>query len=132
MPMRLVVILLGRLLPLLQSTAVPGVPLLQSAASGRPTAATYMHTIATLAQGQDQTVLSCSARSAEVCGLRVYIRLRRPVGNLGHFHPQAQPPRGSSPDPNTRFPPGTLLLFEGTRSFSHNHPDGAAPAKHTT
>ena len=92
MPMRLVVILLGRLLPLLQSTAVPGVPLLQSAGrsgSGRPTA-THMHTMATLAQGQDHD----------------RPHLLSPIGcNLGHSHPQAQPPRGSSPHPNTRFPP---------------------------
>ena len=82
MPLRLVVVLLGRLLPLLQSTTVPRAPLLQSTgrtASGRPTAATYMHTMATLAQGQDQTVLTCSARSAEVCGLReFYVRLHPP------------------------------------------------------
>ena len=30
-----------------------------------------MHTMATLAQGQDQTALTCSARSAEVCRLYV-------------------------------------------------------------
>ena len=42
MPLRLLVILLGRLLPSLQSTAVPGVPLLQASgksASGKPAAA---------------------------------------------------------------------------------------------
>ena len=44
------------------------------------------------------------------------LRLHPPVCNLGHFHPQAQPAHG----PNTRFLPGTLLLFEGTLSFSHN------------
>ena len=46
MPLRLLVILLGRLLPLLQSTAVPGVPLLQASgrsASGKPVAASLMH-----------------------------------------------------------------------------------------
>ena len=47
-PLRLLVILL---LPLLQSTAVPGVPLLQASgksASGKPAAASLMHTMARL------------------------------------------------------------------------------------
>ena len=105
----------------LQSTTSPG--------------ATYMHTMATLAQGEDQTVLNCSARSAEVCGLReFYVRLHPPVGNLGHFHQQTQPPRGSSPDPNTRFPPGT---FPSSRARSpsdlliQRYPDGATAAEST-
>ena len=80
-----------------------------------------MHTMAPVSQHEDQTVLTCSAHSAEVCGLReFYVQLQPPVSNLGHFHQQAHPPRGSSPDPNTRFPPGTFLLFEGALSFSHN------------
>ena len=42
--------------------------------------------MAPVTQGEDQTFLTCTARSAEVCGLReFYVRLQPPVGNLGHF-----------------------------------------------
>ena len=45
-------------------------------------------------QARGKTKLSSLAEwSAEVCGLReFYVRLQPPVGNLGHFHPQAHPP----------------------------------------
>ena len=33
----------------------------------------------------------------------------------------------STPDGNTRFAPGTLLLFEGTLAFPHLEPDGPTP-----
>ena len=64
MPLRQLVILLGRLLPLLQSTAVPGVPLLQTSgrsASGKP-AASLMHTMARLTG--HQYWITSHARSA--------------------------------------------------------------------
>ena len=83
LPLRLLVILLGRLLPLLQSTA------------------------------KAQHVVSCTAYSAEISGLRQYRLLSRPtITNLGHFHPDRRPAQDSKPDGNTRFPPGTLILLE--------------------
>ena len=81
MPLRLLVILLGRLLPLLQSTAVPGVPLLQASgksASGKPAAASLMHTMARLTS---ENWLSCHARSADVCGLQRVL----PPFQSGHY-----------------------------------------------
>ena len=128
MPLRLLVIMLGRLLPLLQSTAVPGVPLVQASgksASGRPTAASLMHTMACLPADSS---IACHARSADVCGLRQFYVLFQPaISNLGHFHPQRPPPANSKPDGNTRFAPGTLLLFEGTLNFPHLELDGPIP-----
>ena len=73
MPLRLLlVILLGQLLPLLQSTAVLGVPLLHSRKgdSGRPAAATLQHTMAQITG--DQNWVTCHARSADTCGLREF------------------------------------------------------------
>ena len=70
LPLRLLVILLGRLLSLLRSTATPGTPLLQ--AFGKPAGrkagpARIMHTMARIHPGEH--VLWCSALSAEVFGL---------------------------------------------------------------
>ena len=128
MPLRLLVILLGRLLPLLQSTAVPGVPLVQASgksASGKPTAASLMHTIARL---PPESSLACHARSADVCGLREFYILFSPViSGLCHFHPLRTPPENSKPEGNTRFAPGTLLLFEGTLKVPHLELDGPTP-----
>ena len=128
MPLRLLVILLGRLLPLLQSTAVPA-PLLQASgksASGKPVAASLMHTMARLIG--HQYGVTCHARSADTCSLREYYLLfQPPITNLGHFHPRRQPPSGSTPDGNTRFAPGTLLLFKGELTFSHLNQDGPTP-----
>ena len=118
MPLRLLVILLGRLLPLLQSTAVPGVPLLQASgrsASSKPVAASLMHTMARVTT---ENWISCHARSADTCSLREFYLLFHPaITNLCHFHPRRQPPESSAPDGNTRFAPGTLLLFEGKLTF---------------
>ena len=106
-----------------QSTAVPGAPLLQASgksASGKPAAASLMHTMARLTS---ENWLSCHARSADVCGLREFYLLFSPaITDL--FHPRRNPPANSAPDGNTRFAPGTLLLFEGTLSFPHLEPDG--------
>ena len=128
MPLRLLVILLGRLLPLLQSTAVPGVPLVQASgksASGKPAAASLMHTMARL---PPESALACHARSADVCGLREFYVLFSPViSDLCHFHPRRTPPANSKPEGNTRFAPGTLLLFEGTLKFPHLELDGPIP-----
>ena len=96
MPLRLLVILLGRLLPLLQSTAVPGVRLVQTSgksASGKPAAASLMHTMACLTP---ESSLACHARSADVCGLREFHIIFCPViSNLCHFHPRRKPPENS-------------------------------------
>ena len=128
MPLRLLVILLGRLLPLLQSTAVPGVPLLHASrksASGKPAAASLMHTMARVIS---ENWLSCHTRSADICGLRnLYLLFSPAIAGLCHFHPRRNPPENSTPDGNTRFAPGTLLLLEGTLTFPHLEPDGPTP-----
>ena len=49
------------------------------------------------------------------------------ISHLGHFHPQRTPPENSKPEGNTRFAPGTLLLFEGTLKFPHLELDGPMP-----
>ena len=49
------------------------------------------------------------------------------ITDLCHFHPRRNPPANSAPEGNTRFAPGTLLLFEGTLDFSHLEPDGPTP-----
>ena len=57
---------------MLQSTAVPGVPLLQASgksASGKPVAASLMHTMAPVTV---DNWISCHARSADTCGLREF------------------------------------------------------------
>ena len=119
LPLRLLVILLGRLLPLLRSTATPGTLLLP---------ARIMHTMASIHPGEH--TLWCSALSAEVCGLRHFqITFYPPITSLAHFHPLRKPPQHSRPDGNTRFPSGTLLLLEvsaphGARRTSKPSADG--------
>ena len=70
LPLRLLVLLLGRLLPLLRSTATTGAPLLE--ASGKTSGkragpARIMHTLAKI--NPQEHSLGCIALSAEVCGL---------------------------------------------------------------
>ena len=49
------------------------------------------------------------------------------ISDLCHFHPRRTPPENSKPEGNTRFAPGTLLLFEGTLKFPHLELDGPTP-----
>ena len=127
LPLRLLVLLLGRLLPLLRSTATTGAPLLE--ASGKTSGkragpARIMHTMAKI--NPQEYMLGCIALSAEVCGLRHYRLTFWPsITSLAHFHPMRKPPQGSKPDGNVRFPPGTLLLLEV--SFACPHGQGRAP-----
>ena len=104
--LRLLVILLGRLLPLLRSTATPGTPLLQASGktAGRKAGpARIMHTMASINAREHS--LWCSALSAEVCGLRHFqLTFYPPITSLAHFHPARKPPQNSRPDGNTRFP----------------------------
>ena len=84
-----------------------------------------MHTMARLTS---ENWLACHARSADVCGLREFYLLFSPaISDLCHFHPRRNPPENSTPEGNTRFAPGTLLLFEGTLRFPHLEPDGPTP-----
>ena len=84
-----------------------------------------MHTMARLTS---ENWLACHARSADVCGLREFYLLFSPaISGLCHFHPRRKPPENSPPEGNTRFAPGTLLLFEGTLKFPHLEPDGPTP-----
>ena len=123
LPLRLLVLLLGRLFPLLRSTATTGSPLLE--ASGKTSGkragpARIMHTMAKINQKHS---LGCIALSAEVCGLRHYrLTFWPPITSLAHFHPMRKPPQGSKPDGNVRFLPGTLLLLEV--SFAAPHAQG--------
>ena len=127
LPLRLLVLLLGRLLPLLRSTATTGAPLLE--ASGKTSGkragpARIMHTMAKI--NPQEHLLGCIALSAEVCGLRHYgLTFWPSITSLAHFHPMRKPPQGSKPDGNVRFPPGTLLLLEV--SFASPHGQGSAP-----
>ena len=124
LPLRLLVLLLGRLLPLLRSTATTGAPLLE--ASGKTSGkragpARSMHTMAKINPHEHSLV--CVALSAEVCGLRHYrISFWPTITSLAHFHPLRKPPQGSKPDGNMRFPAGTLLLLEV--SFVAPHAQG--------
>ena len=75
-----------------------------------------------------ESSLACHARSADVCGLREFYTIFSPViSSLCHFHPLRTPPENSKPEGNTRFAPGTLLLFEGTLKFPHLELDGPTP-----
>ena len=127
LPLRLLVLLLGRLLPLLRSTATTGAPMLE--ASGKTSGqragpARIMHTMAKI--NPQEHSLGCIALSAEVCGLRHYrLTFSPPITSLAHFHPLRKPPQGSKPDGNVRFPAGTLLLLEV--SFAASHAQGGAP-----
>ena len=105
LPLRLLVLLLGRLLPLLRSTATTGAPLVE--ASGKTSGkragpARIMHTMAKINPHEHSLV--CVALSAEVCGLRHYrISFWPTITSLAHFHPLRKPPQGSKPDGNMRF-----------------------------
>ena len=73
LPLRLLVLLFGRLLPLLRSTATTGAPLLEASgktSSKRAGPARIMHTMAKV--NPQEHSLGCIALSAEVCGLRHY------------------------------------------------------------
>ena len=95
LPLRLLVILLGRILPLLRSTATPGTPLLQ--AFGKPAGrkagqARIMHTMARIVPSEH--TLWCTALSADFCGLRHFqLVFYPPITSLAHFHPLRKPPR---------------------------------------
>ena len=124
--LRLLVLLLGRLLPLLRSTATTGAPLLEAGKTSgkRAGPARIMHTMAKI--NPQEHLLGCIALSAEVCGLRHYrLTFWPPITSLAHFHPMRKPPQGSKPDGNVRFPPGTLLLLEV--SFAAPHAQGGDP-----
>ena len=122
LPLRLLVILLGGLLPLLRSTATPGTPLLQAfgKTAGRKFGpALIMHTMASINPREHS--LWCSAPSAEVCGLHHFqLTFYPPITSLAHFHSARKPPQHSRPDGNTRFPSGTLLLLEVSFAASHD------------
>ena len=125
LPLRLLVLLLGRLLPLLRSTAATGAPpLLEvSGKTSRKRAgpARIMHALAKINPHEHSLV--CVALSAEVCGLRHYrISFWPTITSLAHFHPLRKLPQGSKPESNTRFPAGTLLLLEV--SFAAPHAQG--------
>ena len=131
MPWRLLVILLGRMLPLLHSTSMPGSSILsplvgeqqgtRRSTHNQPHRITIMHTMAS--RVRRSTLRGC-AKSAEACGLReFFIDIKPPIKHLGHFHPDTSAPAGSRPDPNTRFPRGTLLLL----SASIHSPQPSSP-----
>ena len=128
MPLRLLVILLRRLLLLFQSTAAPAMPLLHASgrsASGKPATTSLMHTMARVSS---ENWISCHVRSADICGLREFYLLFSPaITNLCHFHPRRRPPENSVLDGNTRFAPGTLVLFEGKPTFPHVQHDESTP-----
>ena len=107
---QLLVILLGRMLPLLHSTSMPGSSILsplvgeqqgtRRSTRNQPHHITIMHTMASRVR---HSTLHCSAKSAEACGLReFFIDIKPPIKHLGHFHPDTSAPAGSRPDPNTR------------------------------
>ena len=122
LPLKRLVILLGRLLPLLRSTATPGTPLLQASgktAGSKAGPARIMHTMASITPCEH--TVWCSALSAEVCGLRHFqLTFYPPITSLAHVHSERKPPRRSRPDGNTRFPSGTLLLLEVSFAASHD------------
>ena len=129
--LRQLVILLGRILPLLRSQATPGTSVIQ--ASGRAAAragpARIMHTMATISPAENE--VCCFARSAELCGLRQFhLNFSPVVTSLAHFHPMRQPAQGSRPDGNTKFPVGTLLLLEVSFAAEHTH-DALRPMRNT-
>ena len=99
LPLRLLVILLGRLLPLFGSTATPGTPLIQASgktAGKKAGPARIMHTMASINSSEHS--LQCFARSADVCGLRhFHLSFHPPVTAPAHFHPDRKPPQGSRP-----------------------------------
>ena len=91
MPLRLLVILLGRLLPLLQS------PLSLAChckhLEDRPLASQLLPASCTA-----ENWISCHARSADSCDLREFHLIFHPaITNLCHFHPRRRPPENSVP-----------------------------------
>ena len=122
MPWRLLVILLGRMLPLLHSSSMPGSSILspivgeQQGTRRAPRHQAHRITIMhTMAPRVHHSTLYCNAKSAEACGLREFhIEIKPPIKHLGHFHPDTSAPAGSRPDPNTRFPKNTLLLLSAS------------------
>ena len=116
MPLRLLVGLLGRFLPLLQSTAIEGAPPLKAAdrnATRNHASAQLMHTMATIETWNNS--IRCVAGSAEMYGLREFKLTFHPaITGLAHFHPRKIPPPRSRPEANTRFAPGTLIFLEVT------------------
>ena len=129
--LRQLVILLGRILPLLRSQATPGTTVIQ--ASGRAAAragpARIMHTMATISPAENEVI--CFAKSAELCGLRQFhLNFSPAVTSLAHFHPTRQPGPGSRPEGNTKFPVGTLLLLEVSFPAEHVR-DAQRPMRNT-
>ena len=109
MHLRLPVILLGRVLPLLRSTATLGAFLLQALGKtpGRKTApARIVHTRACI--NDNENAVQCFAQSADVCGLLAF---HPPITDLAHFHSRPKEPN-----------PKATLAFRQARSFSSKHP----------
>ena len=110
LPLRLLVFLVGRLLPLLGSNGARPRQVeseLALSASCTPWPRSIPRS----------TLLACVALSAEIYG-RCHYRLTfwPPVTSLAHFHPLRKPPQGSKPDGNVRFPAGTLeVSFAASR-----------------
>ena len=121
LPLRLLVILLGRLLPLLRSTAMPGTPLIQASgktAGKKAGPARIMHTMASI-NSSEHSVLCAVCRCVWLAPLSpIFLP---PITALAHFHPERKPPQGSRPDGNTRFRSGTLLLLEVSFTAAHGH-----------
>ena len=121
LPLRLLVLLLGRLLPLLRSTATTGAPMLEASGKTRAGPARIKHTMAKI--NPQEHLLGCIALSADLCGRRHYRLTASPSG-------LQLPPlptstlcgsllKAASPTATVRFPAGTLLLLEVSFAASH-------------
>ena len=98
LPLRLLVLLLGRLLPLLRSTATTGAPLLEASGKTSGKRAGPARIMAKI--NPQEHSLGCIALSAEVCGLRHYrLTFWPPITSLAHFHPMRKPPQDSKQCP---------------------------------
>ena len=87
--------------------------------------ASYMHAMAH--QHCARSELTCAAHSAEACGLREYYIGIHPTINYRTawvVPSPSNPPPGSSPDPNTRFLRGILLLLVDTLTISKSFSEG--------
>ena len=122
LPLRLLVLLLGRLLPLLRYTASTGSPNAGGVGQDKWQASWPCPHHAHYPQEHS---LACTALSAEVCGLR-HCRLTfwPPITSLAHFHPLRKPPQGSKPDGNV----SRLVPFSCLRClFAASHAQGGDP-----
>ena len=120
MSLRLLVILLGRLLPC-SNQQLSLVCHCCKHRENLPLASQLLTASCTPCRVAVENWISC-ARSADTCGLREFHPLFRPA-----IHPRRQPPENSVPDGNTRFAPSTLVLFEGKLTFPHLQLDGSTP-----